>query len=223
MKPMVAGVIAGVVALVSVVGLFVIARSPGPEAPPAQEGQGGLPPEALAQMVIPPFALVDQDGAEVSKDIFDGRMTLLAFSFTNCPTVCPIMHSHLVRLTHETLRMSPVRIVTISVDPEHDTPEALRAYAERLDVASPKWTMLTGEASTIREIVKSMRFGLQEDPSLPITLKDGSTMVNIVHPTKLVLVGPQGTVIGLESGLDWESAERIALRARELALRMGLK
>ena len=223
MKPIIAAFIAGVVALVSVVGLIVLSRGSSSQSAPSQSNNGGLPPEALAQMVIPPFALVDQDGAEVSKDIFSGRMTLLAFSFTNCPTVCPIMHSHLVRLTHETLKMSPVRIVTISVDPEHDTPEALRAYAERLDVASPKWTMLTGDASTIRDIVTSMRFGLQEDPSLPITLADGSTMTNIVHPTKLILVGPQGTVIGLESGLDWESAERIAQRARELALRMGLK
>jgi hypothetical protein len=83
--------------------------------------------------------------------------------------------------------------------------------------------MLTGEESTIQEIVTSMRFALQEQPSLEITLKDGSTMSNIVHPTKLALVGPEATVIGLDSGLDWESAERIALRARDLAVRMDLK
>lgn len=223
MKPLVGAILAGVIAFAIVVGVMVMGRSSGTAAPEEQNNAGGLPPEALAMTVIPPFSLVDQSGAEVTRDIFKGRMTLLAFSFTNCPTVCPIMHSHLVRLTHETLKMAPVRIVTISVDPAHDTPEALRAYAERLGVEGPKWTMLTGDEATIREIVTSMRFALQEQPTLAITLKDGSTMSNIVHPTKLVLVGPEATVIGLDSGLDWESAERIALRARDLAVRMDLK
>lgn len=223
MKALVGAMIAAVLAFAIVVGLMLMGRNAGSAGPPEQSSEGGLPPEALAMMVIPPFSLVDQNGAEVTREIFKGRMTLLAFSFTNCPTVCPIMHSHLVRLTHETLKLAPVRIVTISVDPAHDTPEALRAYAERLGVESPKWTMLTGDEAKIREIVTSMRFALQEEPGLPITLKDGSIMSNIVHPTKLVLVGPEATVIGLDSGLDWESAERIALRARDLAVRMDLK
>lgn len=225
MKPAAAAIIAGAIALMAVTVLLLIGRSAGPGSYGAAESSsgGGLPPEALAQMVIPEFTLMDQDGAEATKSIFDGRMTLLAFSFTNCPTVCPIIHSHLVRLIHEPLRMTPVRIVTISVDPKHDTPEALRDYSEKLGVDSTRWRMLTGDEATIRSIVTSMRFAIEDDPALPITLKDGTMMSNIVHPTKLVMVGPQGTVIGLESGLEWESAARIALRARELALRMGLK
>lgn len=220
--------VVGLAAFIGVVGVVTMvllqvnrARSASLES--AESTTGEIPPEALAMMVIPDFSLVDQNGAPATKDIFSGRMTLLAFSFTNCPVICPVIHSHLVRVTHDTLQRTPVRIVTISVDPTNDTPEALRAYAEKLGVESDQWSMLTGDATTIRSIVTSMRFAIEGDPSLPIMLKDGSTMQNILHPAKIALVGPQGTVIGLESGMDWESVERIAERARDLALRMGLK
>ena len=85
MKPMVAAMIAGVLALAGLVTLLIVGRGTGGAAPGAEQANaGGLPPEALALMVIPPFALVDQSGAAVGKDIYEGRMTLLAFSFTNC-------------------------------------------------------------------------------------------------------------------------------------------
>ncbi len=209
------GALAGALALLGRFG-------PGLPSEPTPSAESETPAEALAMMVIPGFSLVDQDGATVSEDLFRGRLTILAFSFTNCPSVCPIMHSHLLRLSYEILAHSPVRIVTISVDPRHDTPEALRAYGERLGIDTGRWRMLTGDEPTIHAIVRSMKFAVADDPSLIVTLPNGESMANITHPSKFVLVGPEGTVIGLESGLEWESSERLGLRAKELALRLGL-
>ncbi len=186
----------------------------------AQSAEEGAPAEALAMMVIPGFTLADQDGAAVSEDIFRGGLTILAFSFTNCPAVCPIMHGHLIRLLHGALADTPVRIVTISVDPRHDTPEALRVYGERLGIDAKRWRMLTGDEGTIHAIVRSMKFAIGEDASLTVTLANGERMANITHPSKLVLVGPEGKVIGLESGLEWEAALRLGERAKELAARL---
>lgn len=220
------GGIAAAIGLASVLMIVILWRGVAPSGSQTGETIVGdsIPPEALAAMSIPDFTLTDQRGRSLTKqDVFHGRMTILAFSFTNCPTVCPIMHSHLAQLASETLRNTPVQIVTISVDPTHDTPEALREHAARLGVDDDRWIMLTGDKAVIQDMVRSMKFAIADDPALTITLSDGSTMPNIVHPTKLVLVGPVGTVIGLDSGLDFDSARRLAERARDLARRLGLK
>lgn len=170
----------------------------------------------FASMVIPEFELVDQDGRARTRDIFRGASTILAFTFTHCPTACPIIHSNLVRL-QEALRGTPVRIVSITVDPAHDTPEALKAHAQRLSADPARWSFLTGDEGTIRRIIDGLRFGIEEDPSITITLADGSTMNNIIHTTKLLLIGPDATVRAMESGLEWSAAERLGAEARRLA------
>ncbi|MDX2115923.1 MAG: SCO family protein [Planctomycetota bacterium] len=168
-------------------------------------------------MRIPDFALVDQTGLPRSREDFKGRFTILAFTFTNCPTACPIMHSQIIRLQEE-LRGTPVRIVSISVDPERDTPEALRAHAERLGAEPSLWSFWTGDPAVVRSIVSTMGFALVDDPNLIITLPDGGRMNNIVHPTKLLLIGPDVSVLAMESGLEWGPARRLAELARRLAL-----
>lgn len=170
-------------------------------------------PERFASMVIPGFTLLDQDGVQRTRDLFTGRWSILAFTFTNCPTACPIINSNLIRL-QDLLKGTDVQTVSITVDPAHDTPEALRAHADRLGIDTGRWKFLTGDAGVIRSIVGSLRFDLTDDPSLPITLSDGSVMNNIVHPTRLLLIGPEGAVHAMESGLEWESAKTLARKAR---------
>lgn len=169
-----------------------------------------------ASMVIPTFEMTDQHGAVHTREIFKDRYTILAFSFTNCPAACPVMHSHLLRLQEE-LHGTPVRIVTISVDPAHDTPAAMKAYLEKITADQSRWTFLTGSTETVAGIVKSMQFALIDDPSLVVTLPDGSTMNNISHPTKLMLIGPDATVIAMDDGLAWAGAQRLAVAARRAA------
>ncbi len=171
------------------------------------------PPAALAGMKLPDFALVDQNGRPFSRADLKGRLTILAFTFTNCPTACPVMHSLLVRLQREITSL-PVRIVCITVDPAHDTPEVLLAHAQRLGADPKFWLFLTGDTATVHDIVRSLGFALTEDPATPITLGDGSSMTNILHPTKLLLIGPEVNVLAMESGLEWESAKRMAVHAR---------
>jgi len=169
--------------------------------------------EALKTLSIPEFVLVDQNGRRVGRSVFLNRVTVLAFSFTNCPVACPIMHAHLIRM-QEALRGSMVRIATISVDPVNDTPEALRAYAAKKAIDLGRWTMLTGEAKDIVAVLEGLKVSVSEDRSLMIELPDGTEMANIVHSTRLFLIGPDGSVIGMEDGMSWASVERLAQRAR---------
>ncbi len=178
----------------------------------------GLDAETEAQMrsfygslTIAPFGLVDQDAEPVSNSVFDGKRTILAFSFTNCPLVCPLMHSHLVRLQAEPLP-SGVQIVTISVDPEHDTPEALSAYLDKLGVDQTRWRFLTGDPGVIRDVAASLKLGLETNEADLIPLKDGSggQMANIDHPTRFILVDEAGNVEWMSDGLTWDGAQEIA-------------
>ncbi|HBS27909.1 MAG TPA: hypothetical protein DEB06_00310 [Phycisphaerales bacterium] len=169
--------------------------------------------EALKSLVIPEFTLIDQDGRRLGRDWLRGRVTVLAFSFTNCPTACPVMHAHLIRM-QGLLTGSTVRIGTISVDPENDTPEALRAYAASKGIDTARWTMLTGDRAEVTNILAGLRVATTEDPSITITLKDGRTMANILHSTRLFVIGPDASVVALEDGLTWAGAESAARKAR---------
>lgn len=188
-------------------------RSGGERAPAVE--QGPLVPDAgLESLRLPSFSLVDQNGALVTERVFDGRVTILDFSFTNCPFVCPGMTAAMLSLQSD-LVGTGVRFASISVDPLRDTPAVIRAHADRLGVDHERWTWMTGEQAEIKRIVsESLMFELQDDPSRPITLADGSTMNNIMHPSRLFLVGPDRRVLALYTFNDPLAIE--ALRARAL-------
>lgn len=98
------------------------------------------------------LALVDQDGREVRfyTDVLKGRTVVVSFIFTNCMDVCPLLMANLSEV--KTLlggKMGrEVHFVSISVDPEDDTPEELKKYADRWE-AGPGWTFLTGRKDRI--------------------------------------------------------------------------
>lgn len=163
------------------------------------------PPSALAPdqritdagLAIPPFTLTDATGAPTTNAVFTGRLTVVGFIFTHCPFICPMITARMddLALKHTDPR---VRFMGISVDPVHDTPARLAEYAKEKHLDPARFTLLTGDRQVVSAIVtKGMKFLLEPDPSRPISLPDGSTMDNIVHPSWLALVGPDGKVLGL--------------------------
>ncbi len=179
------------------------------------EGASPLKPDKVMEgLSIPDFAMTDHDGKPVDQTIFDGRVTVIDFFFTNCPFVCPGMTREMSNLTR-TLAGTPVRFISFSVDPAHDTPERLREYALENKADLSRWTFLTGEYETVRKIVHdSLMFALGTDESRTIELGPGETMSNIMHPSKLVLIGPDRRVLAMyEYSIDAD-LEALAKRAR---------
>ncbi|QYK46813.1 MAG: SCO family protein [Phycisphaeraceae bacterium] len=169
--------------------------------------------EGLEGLVIPDFHLVDQFGKPVDQTIFDGRITILDFSFTNCPFVCPGMNAAMLMLQSQLVGTS-VRFASISVDPRNDVPEVLKAHADKIGVDHARWTWLTGEEAEIKRIVsESLKFELQDDPSRPITLADGSVMNNIIHPSRLFLIGPERQLLALYPFSDMSALDALKRRA----------
>jgi protein SCO1 len=175
------------------------------------------PDENVEDLSIPAFELVSQDGETVTNEAFEGNVTVVDFVFTNCPLVCPIMTGTLADLS-ERLEGTGVRFLSISVDPDRDTPERLKEFGGKYGADFSRWTFARGEKDATWKIVREgLMFAIEDDESLPITLADGSTMLNIRHPSHYVLVGPDGRVLGLYSSTDEERVRELEARARAAA------
>jgi len=101
---------------------------------------------ALQEIAVPEVPLVRDDGKEVTlpSELKDGRPVVLTFIFTKCGTICPVMSQTFARLqTHFAEHHQPVHLVSISIDPEYDTPARLAEYASKVR-AGPQWHFYTG-------------------------------------------------------------------------------
>ena len=194
------------VVVIGVVALQAGASGPGDAAAPGQPAGLDPPPEGLEVL---PFEGVDQLGRPVDESVLDGSYTVVSFGFTNCTLACPIMHGNMFTLTKR-LANTPVRFLTISVDPVHDTVEQLKAYSDRLEADPERWRFVRTDAETSKRLVEQgLRMGLEEDPATVIELPGGGSMVNIIHPTRFVIVGPDGEVAGLYPGMSPEGVDEL--------------
>lgn len=100
--------------------------------------------------VVPRVELFDQDGRKVDlAALLDGpRPVALNFIFTTCRTICPVLSGSLAHLRNEVGPDARVQLVSITIDPEFDSPAVLREYARRFD-AGPEWKFLTGRSEDI--------------------------------------------------------------------------
>lgn len=102
----------------------------------------------VTRVTVPPVALVRADGKAVSLagELDDDRPLLVNFIYTTCTTVCPVMTQTFAELQKRLgANASKVKMVSISIDPEEDTPARLSEYAKRYG-AGPQWSFLTGSA-----------------------------------------------------------------------------
>jgi protein SCO1/2 len=156
---------------------------------------------------VPDLALRDQTGAALRTADLAGRVLIVNFIFTRCPTVCPVTSRKMKRLGAELAGEPAVMLLSISVDPEHDTPEVLRAFAARYAADPARWRFLTGEAEALRRAVEQgFKLGLSRRGALA----DGTP--DIVHDLHFVLVDRRLRIRGY---YDSSEADRLAALARD--------
>lgn len=98
---------------------------------------------------VPDFQFVNQNGDTISNKDYMGKVYVVEFFFTTCPSICPIMNKNLVEVEKELGENEDFGIVSISIDPAHDTPEVLKEYAENYEIDNPNWNFLTGDKEDI--------------------------------------------------------------------------
>lgn len=184
---------------------------------------GPLEPDAgVLGMSIPPFSLVDQDGQPVTKESLTGKVTVANFIFTHCVLVCPAMTDTTSKVVRR-LKETPVRFMSFSVDPEHDTSARLKEFAAIYEADHRVWSFVTGEKGVVERILTDgLKFGVGPDPNPANTIKlpeasGGGTMANILHPAWYVLIGPDAKVLGIYSSSNPAQVDLLVQRARAAA------
>ena len=149
------------------------------------------PPPVLRQ--IPPFTLVDAAGKRFGSDDLRGHVYVASFFFTRCPSICPTLMKDLARLQDRFRRegLDTIRLVSITVDPEHDTPQELGAAGKRYGVDAARWILLTGPRPAIRDLAIG---GFQVALGEPENAEGG--LFDIAHTGKLLLVDASGALRG---------------------------
>lgn len=146
-------------AAISMLGMGCTDPAPLPSPPAAVEDGARI--TAAAGVTVPDEELVDQDGRAVRlRELFAGRAVAVNFVFTTCTTLCSPMTAIFARLARELgpAMESRVRLVSISLDPATDTPDKLRAYADRFERRAG-WTFLTGPTDRVQRVRKALGGG----------------------------------------------------------------
>jgi protein SCO1 len=140
---------------------------------------------------VPTFQLVNQDGQSFGSQQVSGKIWIADFIFTTCPGPCPIISTRMSEL-QKPLAKSDVHLVSFSVDPEKDTPEVLRVYADKLRKEPFRWDFLTGPRPAI--------YSLAGD-GFKLNAFTGDESGLPVHDTRFVLVDRHGAIRGYYDAL----------------------
>ncbi|OXB06035.1 SCO family protein [Flavobacterium pectinovorum] len=100
----------------------------------------------------PKFELTNQDNVKVSNETYKGKVYVLEFFFTTCPSICPKMNLSMLEIEKTFFGNPNFGIVSITIDPNHDTPQVLKDHAKLLGVKSSNWNFLTGDKAVIMDL-----------------------------------------------------------------------
>ena len=162
---------------------------------------------------VPEFSLTNRDGSAVRREDLAGAPWIANFVFTRCNGSCPLMSLRMQRLDRELPPDIGVRLVSITVDPDYDTPRILQAYADSFS-APGRWLFLTGGKEEVYGLIQR-GFKLALDPSPP----PGTASADepIIHSTRFVLVDGRGQIRGYYGAFDEEAMEKLAQDLRAIS------
>jgi protein SCO1/2 len=156
---------------------------------------------------LPSFALTDQRGQPFGTRELRGKVWVADFMFTSCQAACPLLSQRMAEVGRRAKGLGPdFHLVSISVDPDRDTPEKLATYAARYGAHPLAWSFLTGHADEIEAaVVGGFKVGMGKDPA-PGNADPKREIFEIFHGENLVLVDRQLRIRGYFSatpeGLD---------------------
>ena len=145
---------------------------------------------------IPQFEFTNSDGNTVTLDNLKGKVWVADFIFTTCTMACPMMTGNM-NIVHKKFKKNDnVRLVSISVYPEFDTPEVLKNYASQYDADTEKWLFLTGKEDAVKDIIRDgFKIGDYEDI--------------IFHSEKFALVDKKGIIRAYYNGMKSEDMKQL--------------
>tara|TARA_Y100001978_G_C23678359_1_gene427677 strand:+ start:503 stop:1087 length:585 start_codon:yes stop_codon:yes gene_type:complete len=145
---------------------------------------------------IPEFEFIDSEGQSVNLNTLKGKVWVADFIFTTCTMACPIMTDNMNTIHKKYKKNDDLRLVSISVYPEYDTPEVLKEYASLYNANTDKWHFLTGKEATVKNVIKNgFKIGDYEDI--------------IFHSEKFALVDKNGMIRSYYNGMKTEDMDKL--------------
>ena len=188
--------------------------------------QGGLREKPLLEGLkvygtVPDFSLTERSGRKVTLADLTGKVWVLLFFYTGCRDTCPLIVPQMGLLHLEYLKdpefRSEVRLVSITVDPEKDTPKVLAKFAERFSADPELWLFLTGDKAAIyRLALETFKVGIGEQENPPEVRQKTGEDKEILHSSRLILVDRQARIRGYYSGIDAEAMVRLRRDLKKL-------
>lgn len=154
---------------------------------------------------LPAASFIDQRGMRTSIGDFRGSTVAVAFIYLRCRDSCPVVTSKLEDVASRLGPDGPFRVAEVTIDPEHDTSRAVRAYAGEHRLQAPGFSVFTGVPEAVDDFDR--RMGVNAVASDPDT---------IVHNDRVVVVAPDGTLASVIDGRSWTPAD-LAAEMRETA------
>jgi cytochrome oxidase Cu insertion factor (SCO1/SenC/PrrC family) len=163
---------------------------------------------------VPAFHLTAADGRPFDGAQLAGKVWVASFVYSTCKTSCPMLQSQMMRISKGLPAGDAYALVSVTVDPAKDTPQALLAYAKKLGVDDPRWAFLTGSPADIKALVVG-GFKLAALPAEAAS--DKRPDPEIIHSSRLALVDKHGQIRGYYDGLLSDSVSAIRNDAQRLA------
>lgn len=151
---------------------------------------------------VKPFKLKNQFGKEVGLEDWGGKIIIVDFFFTSCPSICPKLTRNMKKLQTAFKKTdSLVRFVSFTVDPVRDTVQALKAYGDKFGIDHDTWFMLTGDRNELYDIA------LNEFKAS--IASNGNIDTGFIHTDRFFLLDKERVVRGWYNGLDSVNLDKL--------------
>lgn len=135
---------------------------------------------------VPAFSFTNQDEKIITSKDYEGKVYIVEFFFTTCPTICPRMSANLIQIQNTFIASKDFGVASFTINPDYDTPEILKAYADKYGVTNPNWHLLTGDKDSIYELA-NVGFNLY-------TAEDSEVEGGFEHSGNFALIDKNGFI-----------------------------
>jgi len=177
--------------------------------------QGGWEEKPLEGLkvygTVPDFVLIERRGHQINLSDLKGKIWVADFIYTNCQDTCPIQSAQMKLIQDEFAKEKNLRLVSITVDPDRDTPKVLTEYAKRFGARPDRWLFLTGEREQLYRLAQE-GFRLS---AVPVSRVEDASSI-IAHSSRFVLVDSEARIRGYYPGTDADALVRLRRDLKKL-------
>ena len=148
---------------------------------------------------IPAIAYINQYGDSIKSKNLDGNIYVADFFFTTCPSICPVMQRNMLNVYNAFKDSTGFKIVSYTIDPQHDSVPVLKKYADKLGISGNTWWLLQGSKNETYTLAKSYLVSVQEK----------NPAGEYIHDGYFILIDKQKRIRGTYEGTDPKEVEKL--------------